>query len=128
MKRQAESTGEFGKFERLAKALVNIPENEVESGQSTTAGELITDFSGEPCKVLRAIPVTVRGLDTGEGFEAAFAEGNIAWVANGRVEAINGLKAEILNTIEDFEANEDRLGPEPARQLALIRTYLKRTP
>jgi hypothetical protein len=90
--------------------------------------ELITDFSGEPYRVLRAIPVTVRSLDIGEGFEAAFVEGNIAWVANGRVEAINGLRTEILNTIEDFEANEDRLGPEPTRKLALLRTYLKRTP
>ena len=127
MKRQAESTGEFGKFERLAKALVTVPKSEVGSGQPATAGELITDFSREPYKVLRAIPVTVRSLDTGEGFEAAFVEGNIAWVASGRVEAVNGLKAEILNTMEDFEANEERLGPEPARQLALILTYLKRT-
>ena len=127
MKRQAESTGELGKFERLTKALVNVPKSEVGSSQLTTAGELIADFWGEPYKVLMAIPVTVRSLDAGEGFEAAFVEGNIAWVASGRVEAINGLKEEILNTIEDFEANEDRLGPEPARQLALLRTYLKRT-
>ena len=93
-----------------------------------TDRELITDFSGEPYKVLRAISVTVRSLDIGGEVEAAFEEGNIAWVANGKVEAINGLKAEILNTIEDFEANEDKLGSEPTRQLALLRRYVKRTP
>ena len=86
----------------------------------------ITDFSGELYRVLRAIPVTIRSLD-GEGFEANFVEGNIAWVANSRVEAINGLKLEILNTLEDFEANEDKLGPEPTRQLSLLRTHLKHT-
>ena len=89
--------------------------------------ERITDFSGEPYRVLRAIPVTVRGLDI-EGVEAAFVEGNIAWVADDRVDAVNGLKAEILNTIEDFESNKDRLGPGPKRQLDILLTYLERMP
>ena len=88
--------------------------------------QLITDFSGEPYRVLKAVPVTVRSIDIGDEVEAAFEEGNIAWVARSRVEAINGLKAEILNTLEDYEANKDRLGPEPARQLAVLRTYLER--
>ena len=90
--------------------------------------ELITEFSGEPYRVLTSIPITVHSLDIEAGVEAAFAEGNIAWVGDSRVDAINGLKAEILNTIEDFEANEDRLGPEPAHQLAILRSYLERTP
>jgi hypothetical protein len=89
---------------------------------------LITDFSGEPYRVLKPIPVTVRSLDIGEEVEAAFAEGNIAWVARSRVEAINGLKAEILNTMEDFEANKDRVGPEPTRQLGVLRAHLERIP
>ena len=88
--------------------------------------QLITDFSGEPYRVLKAIPVTVRSLDIGNGVEAAFEEGNIAWVDRSRVEAINGLKAEILNTLEHYEANKDRLGPAPTRQLAVLRTYLER--
>ena len=90
--------------------------------------ELITDFSEEPYRVLKAIPVTVRSLDIGDDVEAAFEEGNIAWVAMSRVDAINGLKAEILNTLEDCEANEGRLGPEPARQLAVLRTYIEHIP
>ena len=105
--------------------------NEILLGTETSEfknRELITNFSGEPYRVLKAIPVTVCSLDIGEEVEAAFAEGNIAWVARSRVEAINGLKAEILNTMEDFEANKDRLGPEPTRQLAVLRTYLERIP
>ena len=88
--------------------------------------QLITDFSGEPYRVLKAIPVTVRSLEIGGEVEAAFEEGNIAWVARSRVEAINGLKAEILNTLEDYEANRDRLGPAPTPELAVLRTYLER--
>lgn len=87
--------------------------------------EWITDFSGEPYRVLRAIPVTVRDLDI-EGVEVAFEDGNIAWVADDRVDAVNGLKAEILNTIEDFESNTDRLGPGPKKQLDILLTYLER--
>ena len=89
-------------------------------------GEWIRDFSGEPYRVLKAIPITVRSLEIGQEVEAAFVEGNIAWVGPSRVEAINGLKAEILNTLEDFEANRNRLGPEPTRQLAVLRTFLER--
>ena len=89
--------------------------------------EWIKDFSGEPYRVLKAIPVTVRDLDI-EGVEAAFVDGNIAWVADDRVDAVNGLKAEILNTIEDFESNKDRLGPESKRQLEILLTYLARMP
>ena len=105
--------------------------NEILWGTETsqfTNSQLITDFSGEPYRVLKAIPVTVRSLDIGEEVEAAFAEGNIAWVARSRVQAINGLKAEILNTMEDFEANKDRLGPEPTRQLDVLRAHLERIP
>ena len=87
--------------------------------------EWITDFSGEPYRVLRAIPVTVRDLDI-EGVEVAFEDGNIAWVADGRVDAVNGLKAEILNTIEDLESNTDRLGPGPKKQLDILLSYLER--
>lgn len=90
--------------------------------------QLITDFSGEPYRDLKAIPVTVCSLDIGDDVEAAFEEGNIAWVATSRVDAINGLKAEILNTLEDCEANKGRLGPEPARQLAVLRTYIEHIP
>ena len=89
--------------------------------------ELLTNFADEHYEVLKAIPVTVRSLDGREGVEAFFEEGNIAWVGNDRVEAINGLKVEILNTIEDFGANQGMLGPEPTRQLAILRTYLKST-
>ncbi len=93
-----------------------------------TDRQQITDFSREPYRVLKAIPVTVRSLDIEDDIEAVFEEGNIAWVAASRVDAINGLKAEILNTLEDCEANKGRLGSEPARQLAILRTCLERIP
>jgi len=83
----------------------------------------IFDFPGEPYIVLRPIPVNFQPCDL-EGFEASFTEANIAWVGDTTLEAINGLKAEILDTLEDYEQHEDRLGPEPQRQLAVLRSYI----
>ena len=112
-------------------AIAIAPEAEINFSSSETsefkALELITDFSGEPYEVLKPIPATIRSLD-GRGFEAAFVEGNIAWVDDSRVAALNGLKVEILDTIESFEADEYRLGPEPKRQLTVLRKHLKHTP
>ena len=87
--------------------------------------EWIFDFPGEPYIALRPIPVNVQPCDP-EGFEASFTEANISWVGDTTLEALNGLKAEILNTLEDYELHQDRLGPEPERQLAVLRSYIRR--
>ena len=119
-------------FSHVISSYVAPLDNLNEILQGTAASEftdlkLITDFSGEPYEVLKVIPITIRSLDEG-GIETVWKEGNIAWVDDSRVEAINGLKAEILDTMESFEANEARLGPEPKRQLVVLRTHLKHIP
>lgn len=89
--------------------------------------EWIFDFPGEPYIVLRAIPVNIQPCDP-EGFEASFTEANISWVGDTILEALNGLKAEVLDTLEDYEQHEDRLGPGPQRQLAVLRSYIRHNP
>ena len=90
--------------------------------------ELITDFSGEPYTALRGIPITVRSIDAGEGFEVSWDEANIAMVGDSRIEAIHALKENILYTMEALEENANHLAPEPKRQLNVLRAYLKHTP
>ena len=90
--------------------------------------ELITDFSGEPYTALRGIPITVRSIDAGEGFEVSWDEANIAMVGDSKIEAIHALTENILYTMEALEENENCLAPEPKRQLNVLRTYLKHTP
>ncbi len=75
--------------------------------------------------VLKPILVNVQILDNGTTFEASFKEGNIGWSDDSLDEAIEGLKAEILNALEDFEAHESILGPGPKRQLAVLRKHLE---
>ena len=88
---------------------------------------LITDFPGELYKVLKPFRVIIRDLGE-QGVGVAWEEGNIAWVDGSRFKAVNGLKAEILDTLESYEASEATLGPEPKRQLAVLRTHLKYAP
>jgi len=84
----------------------------------------ILGLYGEPYKVVREIPVSFRRAELGE-FIATFNEANISFVGESMAEALNGLKAEILDTFEEYEANESHLGPEPFRQLAVLRRYIK---
>ena len=84
--------------------------------------EAINEFPAEPYRVLKPIIARIRsGLP---GYEASFPEANIAWIDESREEAISGLRAEVLNTLEDYEEHEAVLGPEPRRQLNVLREYI----
>jgi hypothetical protein len=84
----------------------------------------ISGFSNEPYEVLEAIPVIFR---TGELKEivATFEDANISFVGESRLEALNGLKAEILDTLEDYEKHESQLGPGPRRQIGVLRKHIR---
>ncbi|MDA2930498.1 hypothetical protein MYX84_11225 [Acidobacteria bacterium AH-259-O06] len=108
-------------------ALSMIPSWHSEDSQSQELGTLkaINEFRGEPYRVIRPIPVRFRRCDP-SGIESLFEEANIAWVGEDWVEAYNGLQAEILNTLEDYEENRRRLGREPLRQLTVLRRFIER--
>ncbi len=82
----------------------------------------IRDFPNEPYVVSRAIPVTV--AFTGDGFLASWGDANIAMTGDSESAALSELAADILDTYETYDAEADTLGPGPARQLALIKTYI----
>ena len=85
----------------------------------------IKEFPGEPYRALKPIPVKIHLLDE-TTFEASFEEGNIRWSDDSESEVIEGLRVEILNAFEDFEAHESILGPEPKRQLSVLRSYVQK--
>lgn len=84
----------------------------------------ILRFCEEPYEVVSPIPVSFRKGGLGE-FVATFAAANISFVDQSLAEALSGLEAEILNTYEDYEAHESQLGPEPKRQLAVLRKHIR---
>lgn len=82
----------------------------------------IGDFPGEAYKVLT--PITVRVQTAGREFLAGFEEANIAMTGATPSEAVGNLAADILDTYELYSDEEANLGPEPARQLAVLRRHI----
>ena len=83
---------------------------------------IIGDFPGEPYRLLKPIPVMLEW--TGSAFLARFGEANIAMTGDTSTEALGNLAADVLDTYEDYSAEADTLGPEPARQLAVLWQYI----
>lgn len=85
----------------------------------------IDQFPGEPYRIRRPIPVLIERVDDND-FLASFEEANLAFSGTTKREAFQNLAIEILNAFEMFSEQESNLGPEPIRQLAVLRSYLVR--
>ena len=86
----------------------------------------ITTLAPEPYQILRDIPAVVE--PAADGFIATFFDANISTSGDSQEEAVSNLRSLILDTFEFLAAEPaDSLGPEPARQLAVLRVFLKRT-
>ena len=114
---------EWWQCQSVGEIVQNIHQNQWEAS-SPEEPPLIKEFPGEPYRVKKPIPVKIRLLDN-TTFEASFEEGNIGWSDESEDEAREGLKVEILNALEDFEVHESILGPEPKRQLVVLRNHLE---
>jgi hypothetical protein len=85
----------------------------------------IEQYPGEPYALRRPIPVTIQKLEA-DDFEARFEEANLAVSGETIQEAFQNLAIEILNIFEIFNQEENNLGPEPTRQLRVLKQYLAR--
>lgn len=84
----------------------------------------INSLPGEPYALLEPIPVKIETVGDGD-YIASFDEANIAISGETYQEAFQNLIAEILNSFENFIREEGNLGPEPSRQLRILKRYLK---
>ena len=85
----------------------------------------ITTLAPEPYEILRDIPAVVE--PAGDGFIATFFDGNISTSGDTEVEAVSNLRSLILDIFEYLDGEPaGSLGPEPARQLAVLRVFFKR--
>ena len=86
----------------------------------------ISTLAPEPYQLLRDIPAVVEGA--GDGFIATFFDANISTSGDTEEEAVSNLRSLILDTFEYLDSEtSDALGPEPTRQLAVLRVFLRRT-
>ena len=84
----------------------------------------VTTLAPEPVAVLRDIPVVVR--PTEDGYLATLFDANIGMTGDTQEEAVENLKALLVDVFEQLEREESHLGPGPQRQLATLRTFLTR--
>lgn len=85
----------------------------------------ITTLAPEPFDVLRDIPVVVQAVD--DGFTATFFDANISTSGDTQEEGVSNLKSLIVDIFEDLQSEPPkRLGPEPSRQLMVLRSFIRR--
>jgi hypothetical protein len=78
-------------------------------------------FAPEPYRVKRPIPIVVRGRD-GE-FVASFVDANVNASGETASEAFEAVKTFMLDILEHL-SKQPRLGPKPARTLAVLREFI----
>jgi predicted RNase H-like HicB family nuclease len=84
----------------------------------------ITSLEPEPFELLRDIPVVVQ--PTEEGYLATVFDANIGMTGDTQEEAVANLKELVVDVFDELEQDEERLGPHPARQLAVLRSLIRR--
>lgn len=82
-------------------------------------------FPNERYRLKRDIPVDIE--DSGEGAVLVrWEEANIAMTGRTLEEALDNLRAEILDTYENYGMELGSLGPGPTQQYALMNEYIER--
>jgi len=84
----------------------------------------VTALGSEHYALVRDIPAIVQ--PAGGGFTATYFDANIATSGDTQEEAISNLKSLLIDLFEDLNAERsENLGPEPTRQLAILRELIK---
>jgi predicted RNase H-like HicB family nuclease len=84
----------------------------------------IHTFEPEPYEILRPVPIVVE--PSGEEFSASFFDANISTSGETEQEAFDNIKNLILDIYDSLTREaSDRLGPEPQRQLAVLRSFVR---
>lgn len=122
---------DIGQNVDLGKMLQSISESlkELALGISQTesyrqSSVVIATFSPEHYSVTRLIPVHIRSAD--EHFVATFFDANISTSGETEEEAFSNLKDLILEIFSYLDsADSEQLGPEPLRQIAVLREFIR---
>jgi hypothetical protein len=87
----------------------------------------IDSFAPEPYVILKPILVAVHAIE--DEFEASWFDANIHFSGGNEEEAVSNLKGLILDCFDRFSGKTpEQLGPEPVRQLAVMREYIQKRP
>ncbi len=87
----------------------------------------IATFAPELYEVLKPILVSVQAVE--DEFEAGWYDANIHTTGENEEEAVSNLKSLMLDYFDSLSKEPaEKLGIEPTRQLAVIKTFIKKSP
>lgn len=87
----------------------------------------VASFVPEPFEVLQPIPVVIQPAD--DGFTATFFDANIGTSGDTQEEALANLKSLLVDIFTDLRGESpEKLGPEPSRQLSVLKAFIKKIP
>lgn len=85
----------------------------------------ITTLGEGPYQLVRDLPIVVQPIE--DAYTATFFDANASMSGDTQEEAVESLKAYIVDLLEDLESEPpESLGPGPARQLAALRAVIRR--
>lgn len=84
----------------------------------------VRTLGDEPFELKQEIPVVVQS--TGDDFVATYFDAGISMSGDTQEEAIDNLKALIVDLFESYTADEAKLGPVPRKQFAAMKAVLRR--
>lgn len=116
---------EYLQIEKLESALQGLTSrlDRLEGSQSVIVP--ITTLAPEPFDLLKDIKVVVQRSD--DECVATFFDANVNATGCNETEAIQNLKDVMLDLFEHLGAQQiKRLGPGPAKQLAILRSFIKK--
>jgi hypothetical protein len=86
----------------------------------------INSFAPEKYDLLKPILVSVQAVD--DEFEAGWFDANIHTAGENEEEAVSNLKSLILDYFDGFSKEpSEKLGPEPTRQLTVLKLFIQKT-
>lgn len=84
----------------------------------------VQTFAPEPYSLLKPMSVLIE--DTEDGYLASFFDANIGTSGETEQEAFENLKSLVLDIFDSLSREApERLGPEPSRQLAVLRSFIR---
>ena len=87
----------------------------------------IQTFAPEPYDVFKPFLIVVRPIVEDDEFAACFPDANLESQGSNENEAIENLKALMLDMFDNLESKPSKkLGPGPSKQLAVLRKFIRR--
>lgn len=113
-----------GRLEKLERQVRSLTEQVKKLRESEIYIVPVETLYPEPFLLKRPFHVVV--CEDDQDAVATFFDANLGMSGDNAEEAVRNLKAVIVDTFDQYEEYEAVLGPEPARQLAVLREFIQR--